>query len=192
VDVGWEKYGTGETARLLRFLFAEYTPTELKETIEQLIAEIAPGARLLEHEVTPGGFDGAPGWRIRYLIEDHCQRAGDLLIFRFPGIKETCSGARKSGRRYPLVYETGRFSEHEAAVNIPRGYAAYHLPEPVHLVNPYFEYHTRYEQTDGEVKYQSRFITRSVEIPVEGYEAYSKACKEMASSGERFMVFRKK
>lgn len=133
--------GSGETDAFLRSLFVDYGPTEIKEALEKALNKMSPGTKLVEcNHSDPLSFKERFVVTTKYKSKDYCKRAGDILIFQLPEVGQECVPKGKSERRYPIVSWTNSMSKKEAEFNIPDGHDVYYLPEPLEVINPYFEF----------------------------------------------------
>jgi len=186
-------FGTGEPEASLRSFFADHSPTEIKEALEKRVDKISAGAKLVEYShLDPMNFKVNFAARIKYHAQDYCKKAGDILIFKLPEMGQNCLGTGKKDRRYPIVSWTNSSNKKEAEFNIPEGYEVYHLPEPVELKNPYFEFRSRYQRENGKIDYVEEFIRKAIWITPEEYPVYRKSCQGMEKSGQGEVLFRKK
>ena len=176
-----------------RSLYTDSSPTEIREGLEGIVDGISPGAKLLDYTYTdPLDFKKRFTYSIKYNAPDYCKKAGNILIFQLFGIEKVCSGTGKEERRYPILYWSKSYKKDEVEFNIPEGYEVYHLPKPVEIKTPYFEYHSSYRREGRKIFYQGEYIRRAVKIPPEEYNDYRKSCQMMEKSCERYVLFRER
>ncbi len=193
IEVELKSCSSGSTEADERSFYAESSPTESRECLEEFIDGVSPGARLLEHTYSdPLDFKKEFTDYLKYYAPNYCKKAGDILIFQVPMIEKVCSGTGKEERRYPILYRSKSYEKDEVEFNIPEGYEVYHLPEPIEIKTPYFEYHSSYKKEGEKVLYQGEFIMNVVKIPREKYPDYCKFCQRMEKSCERYVLFREK
>ncbi len=186
-------FSSGSKEASLRSFFIDYSPIVVKEVLEEFVDEIATGARLLQHTYTdPLDFKKKFIEYINYYAPDYCKKAGDILIFQVPMVKKSCDGTGKEERRYPLLYHSKSYKKDKVEFNIPEGYEVYHLPEPIEIKTPYFEYHSSYKKEGEKVLYQGELIRKLVKIQPEKYNNYRKFCQMMEKSCERYVLFRER
>ena len=184
---------SGSAEAFLRSILIDYSPTEMKETLERYVDSISSGARLLGYTHSdPLDFKTQLSWEIKYHADDYCKKAGDILIFEVPHIETGCSGVGKEMRRYPISYDSKSFRKEEVEFNIPEGYEVYYLPEPLKIENPYFEFRSSYKKEDAKVIYKGEIIKKAVHIPTEEYTNYKESCEIMENGCERYVLFREK
>lgn len=193
IEVEAKTFSSGSEEEFLRSFHIYLRPIEVKEFLEEFVDDISPGAKLLEHTHTdPLDFKKKFIEYIKCYAPDYCKKAGDILIFQVPLIGKSCDGTGKEERRYPIVYKSKSYKKDEAEFNIPDGYEVYHLPEPVEIKTPYFEFHSSFKKEGEKVLYQGEFIRKAVKIPPEKYNNYRKFCQRMQKSCERYVLFREK
>jgi hypothetical protein len=193
IDVRQKRNSSGYYERVMRMVFAEFNPLELREGFEEYVSGISAGSVLLDyHHMSPIDFTKSLWWELKYRANEYCKKAGDILIFQLPGIGEECSAAEKKTRRYPIVKKELGLSEQVSTFNIPEGYGVYHLPDPVAIETPYFDYRANYTPDGEQVVYRSELTVKMLRIPPEDYVPYRKACQEMEKSGQRYVLFRVK
>ena len=107
-------------------------------------------------------------------------------------VKKSCDGTGKEERRYPLLYHSKSYKKDKVEFNIPEWYEVYHLPEPIEINTPYFEYHSSYKKEGEKVLYQGELIRKLVKIQPEKYNNYRKFCQMMEKSCERYVLFRER
>jgi hypothetical protein len=76
--------------------------------------------------------------------------------------------------------------------NIPEGFEVYHLPEPVEIKNPYFEFRSSYRQEGQKIFYQGELTRNAIRIAPEEYTSYQNYCFRMEKSFDGSVLFRKK
>lgn len=193
IEVEAKTFGSGSEEEFLRSFHIYLRPIEVKEFLEEFVDDISPGAKLLEYTHTdPLDFKKKFIEYIKCYAPDYCKKAGDILIFQVPLIGKSCDGTGKEERRYPIVYRSKSYKKDEAEFNIPDGYEVYHLPEPVEIKTPYFEFHSSFKKEGERVLYQGEFIRKAVKISPEEYTNYRKFCQMMEKSCERYVLFREK
>lgn len=188
-----KNFGKGSTEAYFRSFLVDHSPTEIREYFERSVDKISPGAKLLEvTHSTPKNFKENFVVKIKYYAEDYCKKAKDFLLFQLPEIGQNCVGTGKKDRRYPIVSWTNSYSKKEAEFNIPEGYEVYHLPEPVEITNPYFEFRSDYRREGEKIIYQEEFVKKAIRIMPGNYPAYNRFCQGMEKSCKKEVLFRKK
>jgi len=186
-------FGFGGEEASLRSAFMDASPTKIKESLEEFIAEISPGAKLLTYTHSdPWNFKERFEATMKYNAKDYSKKAGDILTFDVPGIRESCSAAGKKDRRYPIIVWNNSYNKDEVEFNAPEGYEVYYLPEPMEIKNQYFEFRSSYRQEGERILYQGELIKKAIRIAPEEYPAYHESCQGMEKSLKRSVLFRKK
>jgi len=191
IEVKAKGFFSGSEEARFRTYFNNSSPIEIKEMFHEAIDEISPGAKLLDYAYSdPLDFKQRLTVKLKYIAADYCKKAGDILIFQVPGLYGECLESVKQERKHPVLYESQSYSKNEVRFSIPEGYDVYHLPEPVEIKNPYFEYRSSYRKIGEGIFYQDKHINKAVRIPLEEYRNYHKFCKLMEKSCERYVLFR--
>ena len=185
--------GSGETDAFLRSLFVDYNLTQIKEALEIALNKMSPGTKLVEYNHSdPLSFRERFVVTTKYKSKDYCKKTGDILIFQLPDAGQECTAKGKNERRYSIVSWTNSLSKKEAEFNIPYGYEVYYLPEPLEVINRYFEFRSSYRIEGEKIFYQEEFIEKAIRITPEEYPVYKESCQVMAKGSKREVLFRKK
>jgi hypothetical protein len=188
-----KNFGFGSKDASFRSDFVKNRPREIKQSLEKRVNDISSGARLLTYTHSdPRNFKERFELNIKYDAQDYCRKAGDTLIFDVPEISQRCVAADKKDRRYPIVVWNNYYSKDEAEFNVPEGYKVYHLPEPVEIINQYFEFRSSYRKEGERIFYQGELIRKAATITPEEYASYQKYCQEMGKSFKRSVLFKAK
>jgi transglutaminase-like putative cysteine protease len=193
IEAEVKHFGFGEIEASLRSIFINNRPTKVKEALEKTVHEISSGAKLLAYTHSdPLNFKERFELNIKYIAQDYCRKAGDILIFDVPEIGEGCPATGKKDRRYPIWVWNNSYSKDEVEFNIPEGFEVYHLPELVEIRNPYFEFRSSYRQEGDKIFYQGELTRNALRIAPEEYSSYQNYCFRMEKSFDRSVLFRKK
>jgi len=188
-----KNFGFGGKEASLRSFIIKNRPTKIKESLEERVNEISSGAKLLTYaHSNPLNFKERFGLNFKYNAKDYCKKAGDILIFDVPEIWKSCPDTGKKDRRYPIVVWNNSYNKDEVEFNVPEGYKLYHLPEPVEIINQYFEFRSSYRQEGEKIFYQGELIKKAIRITPEECVSYQKCCFGMEKSFNRSVLFRKK
>jgi transglutaminase-like putative cysteine protease len=186
-------FGWGNNEASWRSFFIYNRPTKIKESLEERVDEISPGAKLLKYTHSdPVNFKEDFELKIKYLAQDYCRKAGDILIFDAPEIWKSCPATGKKDRKYPIVVWNNSYNKDEVEFNVPEGYEVYHLPEPMEIKNQYFEFRSSYRQEGEKIFYQGELIRKALRIVPEESVSYQKICFGMEKSFNRSVLFMQK
>ena len=193
IDITERTLTSGDDEASRRQFFTLYTPIEIRETLEETVNDLAPGAKLMEYDYTdPLDSQTRFTESLKVWVPDYCKKAGDILIFQLPDMGISFSEASKEERRYPIVCKANSYQKDIVVFNIPRGYEVYNLPEPVEINNPYFEYRSSYRTEGGKVFFLGEYARRAGLIPPHEYKGYRRACQDMEKSLDRYVLFRER
>ncbi|MDI6763306.1 MAG: DUF3857 domain-containing transglutaminase family protein [Thermodesulfobacteriota bacterium] len=186
-----KNFGFGGKEASLRSFFIDNRPTKIKESLEERVDEIFSGAKLLTYTHSdPVNFKERFELNVKYNAQDYCKKAGDILIFDVPEIWRSCPATGKKDRRYPIIVWNNSYNKEEVVFNVPEGYEVYHLPKPMEVNNPYFEFRSSYRQEGERIFYQGEYIRKAIKITPEEYSSYQKYCQGMEKSFNRSVLFR--
>jgi transglutaminase-like putative cysteine protease len=188
-----KNFGFGGREASFRSFFSDNRPTAIKESLEERIDEVFSGAKLLTYTHSdPLNFKERFELNFKYKAQDYCKKAGDIIIFDVPEVREGCPATGKKDRRYPIVIWNNSYNKDEVEFNVPEGYEIYHLPEPIEIINQYFEFRSSYRREGNKIFYRGEIIRKAVMINLEEFVSYQRNCQGMEKSFNRSVLFRKK
>ncbi|MBW2038134.1 MAG: DUF3857 domain-containing protein [Deltaproteobacteria bacterium] len=192
IEVEKRSLDFGDVGAYNRATYMDCGPTELREIFEGAASALHPGAKLIDCSISdPFDFKRPFTKTYRFIAEDYCKRAGDLLIFQLPGVSYSCLTPVKEGRKYPIELCSVHFLRNEVEVDLPDGYGVYYLPKPVEIKTPYFDFCSSYRYEEGKIFYQGERIRKTTTIPLEDYPLYRKFCQEMERGSTDWVVLKK-
>lgn len=185
------KYTGGYEAGLREWW--KYTrKTEYERTIQEIINDESPGAELINYEI--GSFDDLSTQfylKWKYKLRDYPVKAGDLLIFKLPGLEDyQFEEVASATRQYDIVYSTSLAVEQYGRVYIPEGYKIEALPLPVEIKCKYASYKAEYNSDNG-IEFKDRFARWSRIIEAEGYQEYKDFLTQVANYAKQQIVLKK-
>lgn len=196
IQVDRHKSLSGEKQLSFRYALIDNTPAEKLGALQEAVNELFPGAKLIDYSHSdPFDFKKRLEIRFKYLATDYCKKAGETLIFQIPksDIGERCAEASSmESRTHPILHHSRYYYRDQVEFNVPEGYEVYHLPQKIEVKNPYFEYHSSYEENGHKIRYQAELLETAVHIPQEDYNDYKTSCDIMNKSHTRYILFRKK
>ncbi len=167
----------GQT-RLEMIYRLESKPSEQADFVGELVSTLAPGARMIAHEVTmPSRPDDPLRITIRFEVPRFVTRAGSFEVMtpylvRFPSLTRI---AAYSGRRSPVFFDFPYSVTSETRLRLPPGRTLKKVPADREATGPGLAATTKHELV-REGDYQVLVVRRTVsvskrEIPVSDYPA---------------------
>jgi transglutaminase-like putative cysteine protease len=176
-----------------RSTYMDYGSSELREHIERAVSSLDPGAKLIAYQISdPSDFEIPFTTIYRYVAENYCKRAGDLLLFPVPGVSYECLTPATERRRYPIEHPSVSFLRDEAQIVLPEGYEVFYLPTGMEIATPSHEFRCAYGYEGGRISYHGEQIRKSTTVPLEAYPDYRTFCHDMERGTAEWIVLKQK
>jgi hypothetical protein len=107
------------------------------------------------------------------------------MYLRIPTLDREYQEAALETRRYPIQYSTTEERILDADLQLPEGYRAKWLPEPIEIKNPYLEYRAEYKERDGHVEFHETFRRLQRVVPVADYAVYRDALRAISEFSKK-------
>ena len=184
---------SGEEEASQRSFFIDNNPTEIKELFEKTVDRVSPGGELIELKPSdPLNYEERFTVNVRYRAKNYCRPAGELLIFKVPGVEKRCLAMGKKDRRYLILIANNSYQRDEVEFNIPESHEVYFLPEPIEIANKYFEFRSTYQKEKDAIIYTVEYTKKAGRIKPEEYPRYQESCQVIEKSSRNEVMFRKK
>jgi hypothetical protein len=171
----------------------DYGPNELHEHIERAVSAFAPRAKLIAYQISdPAQFETPFTSIYRYVAEDYCKRAGDLLMFPVPGVSYECLTPATDRRRYPIEHPSVSFLRDDVRITLPEGYEVFYLPTAMEIVTLSNEFRCAYNYERGNLSYYGEQIRKSTTVLLEAYPEYRTFCEDMERGTAEWIVLKQK
>jgi tetratricopeptide (TPR) repeat protein len=172
----------------------KYTkPIKRKHMLQGLVNGMYPGGKLLDYSITGlEDMDQPVTISMNYTGPSYLKAAGDLRLFRLPGVGSGTSAVSQEERTYPIQFGATSWTEVHTTIKLPPEYQVRYLPEEIKLELPYASYWSYYEARDGVVYYFERNITKKTEIPVADYQLYKEYREKIAQETDKQIILEQK
>ncbi len=164
---------TGVYAMFRREQFIHMTAQQRQRTIEKIINNFSPGARLLGMEISPYQDLNQPNVRVGFRIKDdtYATKTAHLLSFHapLPSFSHLISLVAAAKRHYPyrLGYCLRKVAEVE--IHLPQGYRCIFLPEDYRYTNNVGRLEIRWRKKGDVIICHEVLEVNQAEIPVDKY-----------------------
>jgi len=85
----------------------------------------------------------------------------------------------KKDRKVPFKFSCRTFKKLRSELMIPSGYQLVQLPEPLKIINPYYEFSLSYQQTGNKIIYQKEIKILKNTLPVSEFEKWNTTIQEV-------------
>ncbi len=196
-DAEYRSANRGNYAQAYRRGFRDVTPDQLDQYIQRQVQQIATGATLKAHHESDPKVNVDP---YEDMLAVHApsfaKKSGDMLMLTVSMIAPTSSGSpfSKEKRVWPIVQECDVVFDMSGTVNLPEGFEAIGIPEPVHASCALLDYErTITKSPDGKsLKVTARCHYKPGRAPASDYAAIRDCFNAPAKADEEQIVLRKK
>ncbi|MGE5707532.1 MAG: DUF3857 domain-containing transglutaminase family protein, partial [Bacteroidota bacterium] len=142
----------GEEEAAQREAFKDGDP---EASVQEALAKEATDAELLSYQTDNlQDLERPFGYRARYRAQGVGQKAGNLLLFRIPGLSYDLGPFDTKGRSYPLRPLNRRQVE-KVRIQVPPGYLVRHLPPPLALDSPFASFRASYRKVQNQLCFEA-------------------------------------
>lgn len=186
---------TGQEALMQRgFMRATRREADTNKVVEARLAESLAsfqlvGAALRNREVSELPLE----WDYRISAASYARRSGDLLMVRprVLGVHAVTLPDQEKPRVHDLILSEPRRHQDEVIMDLPAGYAAESLPQPVELDVGFAVYRSRTEVHGAQLKYVRSYEVRELLVPAERIADFHRLHREMARDEKAVVVLKK-
>jgi hypothetical protein len=173
-----------------RFIYLNSSSLRIKEIFEQKIDNLSVGAQLIEYShADPLNFKERFYDQFKYHAPDYCKKAGNILTFQIPHIRNSCCASDIKERGFPLDIAESDYRNHTVDITPPQGYKVYYLPDPVEIRCPFFEFRSSYRKDGKNIVCKQEYIQKAIRVSPAEYPDYRRYCKEMERASEKETIF---
>lgn len=182
---------TGSIEAGLRTGLEQVNKMFLKMAAQQAINSISPGAQLKGIDISDESDLTVPltvSMKVR--LPDYPSLAGDLIIFPLPlseGIHRFPEISLEE-RQFDIDYRSSGHVALHMRLQVPDGYEAVGLPEPLSLQSPYIQFEASFSRDGNTIVYEDSYTRPRRIVPKEAYGAH-KAMLERVANYSRKPVF---
>ena len=185
--------GFGDIADRHRRLFRTGTEKEQREIFD----------RMLGRDLVNFSYDGLKVENAMELTKDlkmsyalkassFARPAGSLLMMRPRVLGTDTLETDKKARVYPIDLGAAREVKDDYEIELPAGYVADELPDPVKIDMGWASYESVSKVEDGKLHYTRTYVVRQVELPAEKYEEVQKLAGVIGYDEQSNVVLKKK
>jgi hypothetical protein len=104
--------------------------------------------------------------------------------------KEFGTAKIKAGRRhdYDFGYKANICTETE--LTLPDSYQVSHLPKPLHIINPNYEFHLQYTSVGGKLLYKKTMFLKNARLSKTGFAQWNKDIEQLAGSYNETVILK--
>jgi transglutaminase-like putative cysteine protease len=180
---------TGTLASSERQTYLGRTTKQIVEEFRRQSEGLVAGSRLLEHRITPTTeldrpFEAA----FAYQADDFATVAGDLLIFKLPGIGFGLGLFSAEKREQPIAWWTKERYVDKAQVDLPAGYRPRYLPSPLTLDSPEVRFQAQYGYRDGKLTFEAVTDYKATTVSPAAYDAVRRVFLERARFAKSVII----
>ncbi len=183
----------GDIADRHRRLFRTATEKEQREVID----------RLLGHDLVSFSYDGlkvenamelTKDLRVSYALKANsfAKPAGGLLMVRPRVLGTETLETDKRPRVYPIDLGAAREVKDEFEIELPEGYVADEIPDPVKLDMGWAAYESASRVEGNKLHYSRTYVVRQVELPADKYAEVQKLAGVIGYDEQSNVVLKKK
>jgi hypothetical protein len=191
--VGFSQLSTGSWESYYRRHFSNMNREQTEKFLRSFINSYSPGATLESSELKHVEELGKQfEWRMGFKLPGYAVRAGDLLIFKIPGLSYSFPQVAPEQRKYDIDYKTSDERRSKVTVNIPEGYTIKYMPPPLKLDSKYVTYEASCRQEGGSVVFEDRYRHLTRFVPVADYQEHRELLRRIARYSREHIFFEKK
>jgi hypothetical protein len=183
---------TGTLASSERQTYVGRTDRQISEEFRRQSETLVAGSRLIDHRITPtSDLDRPFEAAFAYQADDFATVAGDLLIFKLPGIGFGLGLFSAEKREQPISWWTTERYVDRAEVVLPEGYRPRYLPAPLTLDSPEVRFSAHYVYRGGKLAFEAVTDYKSTTVTPAAYDAVRKLFMERARFAKSVIILEK-
>ncbi|MGO4515426.1 DUF3857 domain-containing transglutaminase family protein [Terriglobus sp. 2YAB30_2] len=183
----------GDIGRQYRSLFRKASEKEQREVME----------RLLGYDMVNVSYDGlrvenamelTTDLKMSYALKasSYAKPAGSLLMLRPRILGADTLNSDKSVRVYPIDLGAAREVKDDYEIELPEGYVADELPDPVKVDMGWASYESSSKVEGNKLHYTRSYVVRQVELPAEKYGEVQRLASVIGYDEQSNVVLKKK
>ena len=189
-----EETFSGESALRERWFARRMEDSEKRKSLEAIISEWGPGARLGSFEYHNVDEFGSPLIRGMTFSLSHYVREGGNLRFLPLQVHHHCSRVPQftsETRMYPIVFDIQETWVDSVTVSFPRGWSVVSIPSDESISGQYGSYSSTYARRGNKIMCYRRFSIEETCIVQRHYESVRDFYEKVRSLDNRQVVLRK-
>ncbi len=183
---------TGHWESYYRWRFTNMNKDQTDKFLQSFINSYSPGAVLESFESKNAEkLEKQFEWRMGFKLPGYAVKAGDLLVFKIPGLDYSFPEAAQEQRKYDIDYKTSEEKRNKLTVNIPEGYRLKYLPSPLKLGSKYVTYEASCRQEGNTVVFEDNYRQLTRFVSVADYAAHRELLRKIARYSKEHIFFEK-
>ncbi|MBC7543954.1 MAG: DUF3857 domain-containing protein [Candidatus Sericytochromatia bacterium] len=180
---------TGTLAAAERQTYVGRSPQQISDEFRRQSEGLVAGSRLLTHRVSTAtevrpAFETA----FTYASEDFATVAGDLLIFKLPGMGFGLGLFSAEHRDLPISWWTRERYIDRAEVTLPQGYRPRYLPAALVLESPEVGFTAQYTYLNGRLSFEAVTDYKATTVSPQAYASVRKLFLERARFAKSVII----
>lgn len=184
---------SGAASLSLRYRYTNEDEKKINESLEHRLRRDLPSLTLSEI-VAKNVKERSKPLELSYVISctGYAKKAGGLLLIRPRVIGSDTMPFDKKVRKYPIdLEETGTWKD-IFDVQLPEGYVADELPEPVDLDMDFASYHSSVTTKNNVLHYERSYVVKKVDLPAASFQQVQNLMGTIAGDEQATAIFKKK
>jgi hypothetical protein len=128
---------------------------------------------------------------MQFELPGYAVQAGDLLVFKIPGLERDFPEVALEQREYDIDYKTSEMLRHRVVLNIPEGYAVKYAPPDMDLSSKYATYKSSCSIEEDRIVFEDTYRQLTRFVPVSDYEEHRKLLQKIALYSKQQIFFEK-
>lgn len=177
---------------------------ELKQSFERKVASVCQGAELVSFKVSDLEDLSEPVWyELQYKLPGYALSAGNLLMFKLPGIVYSAIEVGKPTRDNPMVFGIKTLRSVWIEIECPSKYSAYYIPRDYSYHSEIANYEAKFSEKEvsglekffggrNKVIFSDKYWLSISEAGREKYPEYKKCIETRAKLAQEWLALKKK
>ncbi len=188
-----EENRTGTLGSAARYTLLHAELSNRAKSIESLLSQNLGSFQLTAAAVGQLENPRAPLFlRYSFSAPQYAKKSGPLMLVRPRVLGNKSWDIAESKRLYPVEFDSTTMETDNFEIDLPAGFEVDELPDPVDAVYDFGEYHSKFEQSAGKLKYSRRYVIKQVVVPTERVDEVKKFYRQIASDERNTAVLKQK
>ncbi len=184
---------TGAWESGARGYFIRANEEQQKKMMNSIVNSYSPGAKLTSYEIVNAKDLSKPlEWRMVFTLPAYTVKAGDLLIFKIPGLSHSFPEVALEKRNYDIDYKSSEEKRHKVTLNVPEGYHVKYLPPELELTSDYVTYRASCTREGDTITFEDTYRQLTRFVPVKDYALHRALLQKIARYSREHIFFERK
>lgn len=130
--------------------------------------------------------------RYSFSAPQYAKKSGPLMLVRPRVLGNKSWDIAEVKRLYPVEFDSTTMETDYFEIDLPAGFEVDELPDSVDAVYDFGEYHSKFEQAAGKLKYSRRYLIKQVVVPTERLDDVKKFYRQIAGDERNTVVLKLK